>query len=218
VLALAWERAVEQLAEVARAEVDEELLRAPPARAERRLEWPFRFVIADHRSVTPAERLDVGVVGTLDRADLALDAAGRVVGATVLDYKNGKQAAEYAGRIDAARAMGTTAFQIPVYALALRAQSDPPWAESAAIAGGYLLLRADRKRVTRELAAPYLVLDPAARRAFAADDPQRPVASRIVELVARAAEGRFDVDPTLCDRWCEYRHLCRYQPPPVEDE
>ena len=28
----------------------------------------------------------------------------------------------------------------------------------------------------------------------------------------------FDVDPALCDPYCAYRGVCRYQPPPLEDD
>jgi hypothetical protein len=37
-------------------------------------------------------------------------------------------------------------------------------------------------------------------------------------LVATARAGHFDVAPQQCDDWCPYRAVCRYQPPPVEDD
>jgi hypothetical protein len=37
-------------------------------------------------------------------------------------------------------------------------------------------------------------------------------------LIASARAGRFDVAPAACDEWCAFRTVCRYQPPPLEDE
>jgi hypothetical protein len=217
-LELAWERARDVLVEFAVTEARAATPLVPGTRRAHLLEWPFRFAIADHRDVAPGERVDVSVTGALDRADLVLDAGGRIVAAEVLDYKNTKRTDEYAPRVDLGRAMGRTAFQIPIYALALRTASDLVWAPEATVGGGYLLLRAEEKRVMAPLAPALLEIDPHTRRAFGADDPGRPFANRIVELAAAAANGRFDVDPRPCDRYCHYRHVCRYQPPPEEDE
>jgi RecB family exonuclease len=217
-LDLAWERAREVLTEFVVAEARAAAPLAPGTRRARLFEWPFRFTIADHRELEPEERVDVIVTGALDRADVVLDRENRVVAAEVLDYKNTKRTEAYAPRIDPERAMGTTAFQIPVYALALRAAPDLVWTPYATLTGGYLLLRAEEKRLTTLLAPALLEIDPQARRAFGTGTPGNPFANRIVELAAAAASGRYDVDPHPCDPYCHYRHACRYQPPPEENE
>jgi hypothetical protein len=209
--ALAWARALEAVGELVRGEGA-----VTPAR--RLLEWPFRFTIADHRPDVGTARLDLTLAGVLDRADLWLDDAGRIVAARVLDYKNAKRESDYAARLDAARAMGTTSFQVPLYALALTAAPELAWAADAEIGGGYVLMRADRKVLVRPIATALLARDPEARRAGAADPSSVPIASRIVELVADAAAGHFDVAPRECSRFCAYRHICRYEPPPEESE
>jgi len=209
-VALAWSRAVEAVVEVVREECRE------PTPTRRFLEWPFRFALADHRSGD--EALDLTLAGTLDRADLWVDPSGRVVAARVLDYKNAKRDADHTAKLDPQRAMGSTSFQIPVYALALAASDDLTWAPDADIRGGYVLLRAGRKTVTRPLAPGLLARDPAERRTAESRGAAAPIANRIVELVAGALDGRFDVDPRECSPFCEYRHVCRYEPPPEEGE
>jgi hypothetical protein len=107
-----------------------------------------------------------------------------------------------------------TSFQVPLYALALRAAPELAWTADATIEGGYVLLRGERKLLVRPIAAPMLALDVEARR----DAGGTPIANRMVALVADAVAGRFDVEPRECSRFCAYRHVCRYQPPPEEGE
>jgi hypothetical protein len=207
---LVWERAVEAVVELVRMEGP-----TPVGTMRRLLEWRFRFDVADHRA--GAARLDLTLSGVVDRADLTVDGEGRVIAARVLDYKNSKREREHTLRLDPAAAMGTTNFQIPLYALALTAAPELTWAPGATIDGGYVLMRAHRKEVVRPIDTAWLVRDPGARRAVGAGAIV-PLASRIVELVEHAASGRFDVEPRACDRFCAYRHICRYEPPPEEGE
>jgi len=44
------------------------------------------------------------------------------------------------------------------------------------------------------------------------------IPERIRALAAAARSGRFDVDPNPCDEWCAFRGVCRYQPPPPEED
>ncbi len=217
---LAWDEAVDAVAEVLAAEAE-----APERRdgtRRRFLERRFEFTIPDHRGGPAAARLDVTVDGTLDRADVWLDGSGQVVAARVLDYKNAKREREYAKRLDPAGALGTMSFQLPLYAMGLRTAPDLAWSPEAEIEGGYVLVRGGRKALVRPIAASLLTLAPEAR----AVDPEDavaaggavPIANRVVDLVADALEGRFDVEPRECSRYCAYRHVCRYEPPPEEDE
>jgi hypothetical protein len=43
--------------------------------------------------------------------------------------------------------------------------------------------------------------------------PQKTVAARILNLVAGAIAGRFEVDPLKCSEYCPYRRVCRYRKP-----
>lgn len=207
---LAWSRALEALIELVRIESG-----AVSTGTRRFLEWPFRVAIADHRADAGDGRLDLTLTGVVDRADLRLDDAGRILGATVIDYKNGKRESDFSARL-AAPALGTTSFQIPLYALAIDAAPDLVWAPGAEIIGGYVPLRSQRKGVLRPMPHGLLTRDPAARAAAGADAP--PIANRIIALVAEAAAGRFDVAPRACDPYCAYSRICRYEPPPEEDE
>lgn len=204
---LAWTRALEAVIELVRAECT---VRSP--RTRRLLEWPFRTSVRDPRPSAGAAPLALTLHGVLDRADLTLDADGRVVAASVLDYKNAKRGSEFTARLDPAGALGTTSFQIPIYALALATAPDLRWADDAEIRGGYVLMRSERKLVVRQL-PPHLV-------GRGADGPGEPpsLARRIIALVDAAAAGRFDVEPRECSRFCDYRHICRYEPPPEEGE
>ena len=68
----------------------------------------------------------------------------------------------------------------------------------------------------RPIPRTLLTRDVETRRRAPADAP--PLANRIVDLVATAVAGRFDVAPRECDPYCDYRLMCRYEPPPEETE
>jgi hypothetical protein len=216
---IAWRRAAEVLHEFVRAEAVRARAEGLPARRERRLEWPFRYTLTDHREGAGAARigtLDLTLTGIVDRVELTYDADGRVTFAEVLDYKLSKRRSEYRARLDPTRGLATTAFQIPVYALALRAAPELRWRDDARIDAGYVLLRADQKHLTVTLDPDVLALDAETRRVRdTAASP--PLANRIIALVEGAAAGRFDVAPRVCDPFCDYRLICRYQPPPPEE-
>ena len=44
------------------------------------------------------------------------------------------------------------------------------------------------------------------------------VAVKLADLDLGADLGMGDVEPRECDPYCAYRHVCRYEPPPEEDE
>jgi ATP-dependent helicase/DNAse subunit B len=140
------------------------------------------------------------LVGRPDRIELHRQ-TGRIVRLRVLDYKMTRRSEALRPRLDAARAMGTTAFQIPVYLIAA-AGAVPDVAADATIEGGYLVLLADDKEVVRSFTPAELDA----------------VAGRIRALVRAASAGRFDVDPDPCDPYCAYRAVCRYQEPPLDED
>jgi hypothetical protein len=152
------------------------------------------------RVLSSGDGTPITIAGKPDRVDVRRR-DGRVAGLVVLDYKMSRRTAEYAARIDAARALGKTAFQIPVYLLGAVAELGPLPAD-VELEGGYLPLLAAGKEAVRRF-------DPAELEA---------IGERIVGLVEDARAGRFDVDPEPCDPYCAYRAACRYQRPPLEEE
>ena len=190
---VAWRRvaaAVDAL--IVREHADE---RAWGGTIERIVERPFERALAD-----PDGGPALTLAGTPDRVDLFRDGAA-IRRLRVVDYKMSRSPTRYAARIDPARELGKTGFQIPVYLLGALAAVEG-LAEGAELSGGYLVLEAEKMPQVRKFPRPLL------------DD----LAARITALVGRARAGRFDVDPEPCDPYCPYRAVCRYQRPPLEEE
>ena len=159
------------------------------------LERMLAGVLAD-----PAGGPPIAIAGKPDRLDVRRR-DGRIVGLRVLDYKMTRKTGDYTARIDAARELGKTAFQIPVYLLAALAELGP-LPDDAVLEGGYLPLLAVGKPPVRPFEAGEL----------------HAIAARIATLVRGARDGRFDVDPDPCDPYCAYRPACRFQRPPLDEE
>jgi ATP-dependent helicase/nuclease subunit B len=150
----------------------------------------------------PSGGAPLTLFGKPDRIDVRRR-DGKVVGVRVLDYKMTRTSATYVRLLDPAGEPGKTSFQIPVYLLAALATLGEV-ASDVALEGGYVVLLADQKHYVRPLTPEQL-------------GPEG-VGGRIVDLVARASQGRFDVDPDPCQEFCAYRAICRYQRPPLEEE
>jgi PD-(D/E)XK nuclease superfamily protein len=129
-----------------------------------------------------------------------------------LDYKVTRDRTKFRRLLDPERDLGRLGFQIPVYLLGALAAGIDGVGDETRFEGGYVVLLVADKWVVQEMPRALLGLVPPAPGAPAA------IPSRIEELVAGVRAGRFDVDPHPCDRFCAYRTVCRYQPPPVEDE
>jgi RecB family exonuclease len=165
---------------------------------ERRLERPVTFELAD-----PAGGPPLTIHGTPDRVEVERQGGeARVV--RVLDYKVSRHRTGFPSLLDPEKELGRTGFQIPVYLLGALAAGIEGVTEETALEGGYLVLlaRDGEKEVVRRVPHEVLGL----------------VTERIRALVAAAAAGRFDVDPHPCDPHCSFRAVCRYQPPPLEEE
>jgi RecB family exonuclease len=164
---------------------------------ERLLETELEAAIAEPGGGEP-----ILLAGTPDRVDV--HHRGAVASRLrVIDYKASRDRARHRRLLLPDKELGTGGFQIPVYLLGARTRVGAAAAE-AVLEGGYLLVRAaGEKRVLEEF--PTALLD-----GFVAD--------RIRALVAQARGGRFDVDPAVCDPHCPYRPVCRYQPPPLEED
>src|SRR5204862_205305 len=116
---------------------------------ERIVERPFERALAD-----PDGGPALTLAGTPDRVDLFRDGAA-IRRLRVVDYKMSRSPARYAARIDPARELGKTGFQIPVYLLgALTAVEG--LAEGAELSGGYLVLEAEKMPQVRTFPRPLL--------------------------------------------------------------
>jgi len=166
---------------------------------ERWLEQPIEFALPDPDGGQPLvlhgvpDRVEVERRGTI---------AERL---RVLDYKVTRDARRYSAALRVEKDLGRTAFQLPVYLLGALAEDMAGVSTATELEGGFLVLLARRQQQRLIERLPRALLE--------AD-----VTARIHALGARARAGRFDVDPDPCDPWCAYRGVCRYQPPPLEDE
>jgi hypothetical protein len=166
---------------------------------ERWLEQPVEFVLAD-----PAGGPPLTLHGSPDRVEV--ERRGPVAERLrVLDYKVTRDARRFAAALRADRDLGRTAFQLPVYLLGALARDLPGVTGETELEGGFLVLLARRAQQRQVKSLERTLLEGI-------------VAERIHALGAQARAGRFDVDPDPCDPWCPYRTVCRYQPPPLEDE
>jgi hypothetical protein len=174
---------------------------------ERRLEEEFTCHLPD-----PAGAAPLVLTGTPDRIEVHRRGP-EVVAVRVVDYKVTRERSGYRGRLDSNKALGRTSFQIPVYLLGALAASPPGFGPDTVLEGGYVLVLAEgAKHYVKRIPSP--LLDAGALT----PDGEPTLPERIRSLVAQAAAGRFDVDPEPCDPSCAYRTVCRYEPPPLEED
>ena len=197
---LTWVQVEVAVDAIVRLEVEAEAARSPDVEVERLLEEELRCVLAG------------GIVlkGRPDRVDV-IRQGGVVTELTVIDYKASRTTGRYSSLLNPKGDLWTDGFQVPVYLLGALARV-PDAEPDAALRGGYLLpLSSDQRKG---------VVKPMERTTLRGGDASQPlnVTGRIEELVAAVAAGRFDVAPAKCEAYCPYRGVCRYQPPPLEDE
>jgi hypothetical protein len=195
--ALGWDRVARVLDELIVCEHERQAALAPGERVERLLEWEFETTL-------PAEVAGraVDIRGKIDRVDVHWQGE-RVTRVRVIDYKTSRQRDGYRALLTP-RPGDQPGFQIPVYLEGVRRAAGLPIDTDTVLEGEYLrlLLEADEKSVEATITPEHLGA----------------MAARAGNLIDGAARGLFDVAPAVCDRWCPYRSVCRYQPPPVEDE
>ena len=172
-------------------------------RVSRRLEEPFAMVLPD-----PAGGAPLTLEGIPDRVEWHRR-GDAVVRLRVVDYKTQRYRTGIAARLDPAKELGRTSFQIPMYLMGALATPPADLAADVVLEGQYVLLLARGEHVIGEEIARDLV-DPGS--------PGATIPQRIRALAADARRGRFDVDPDPCDEWCAFRGVCRYQPPPPEED
>ena len=175
---------------------------------ERWLEEPVAFEVSD-----PGGGPALTIAGRPDRVEVERRGTEAVT-LRVLDYKTSRSALPYRRLIDPKRDLGKTGFQIPVYLLGALDAARAGVGDATTLEGGYLVLLApgDSKRAVEPLSRALLGLEPWNGEGTV------PITERIRRLVAAARAGRFDVNPDPCDERCAFRSVCRYQPPPLEDD
>ena len=181
-------------------------------------EHEIHLAVPDRRALAAPDRIDLPLVGIVDRLEIYRGPDRRITHIRVVDYKNARRADRY-GELLKPEKFATTDFQIAVYAMGALEEFRADLAPGVTLEGAYLVLRERDKEVTVNLAAADFAIDPAAREALAAAASARPdgtlapppIADRIVALAAGAVAGRFDVDPLKCDDFCPYRPVCRYR-------
>jgi ATP-dependent helicase/DNAse subunit B len=163
---------------------------------DRQLEWRFALTLAADAAGAP-----IAIEGKADRVDRWRrgDTIERV---RVVDYKTTRDPAELARGLDPAPDTPRTSFQVPLYVIAAAGEStrDP----GPALEGGYFAPLAARSKRSK-----LRDFDRAGLQAVEAE---------VRALVGTVRAGRFDVAPRLCDEWCAFRTVCRYLPPPVEED
>jgi hypothetical protein len=195
--ALGWDRVARILDELIVFEHGRQMALAPGERVERLLEWKFESTLpveGTHRV------LDIG--GTIDRVDVHWQGE-RLTKVRVVDYKTSRVRDGYRALLEP-RDGDQPGFQIPIYLEGVRRAAGLPIDADTVLEGEYLrlLLEAEEKSFARTISPDHLAA----------------MATRAGRLVEAASRGMFDVAPAVCDQWCPYRSVCRYQPSPVEDE
>jgi ATP-dependent helicase/DNAse subunit B len=197
---LEWVRVLAVVDEVAAVEVAEAAAaRASGQTLERWLEWGFAVPVAISSEVAP-----LTLHGTADRVDVWRRGAV-VERVRVRDYKTARDMRDLArGLVPPAPGTARTAYQVPLYLDAAARTVEPEGHGESVLEGGYWSPLAPPGQRERS------------RQFTRAELGQ--VEDELRALVAGARAGRFDVAPQRCDEWCPYRTVCRYQPPPVEDD
>lgn len=196
VTATRWRRIVEAVIEVMDVEA-ERWGAAPRASRQRHAEWTFEVPLAVEGRPT-LRRLR----GRADLVEVAEDDDG-AIRITVTDYKSGRDRAPLVRSLNPEKELGITAFQVPLY-LAAAASALAPGAPRVTLHGRLVAAFAPAERKVAE--------------ATLAADTVASAVTAMSALADAAAEGRFDVDPRVCDEWCRFRAVCRYVRPPTEEE
>jgi ATP-dependent helicase/DNAse subunit B len=177
-------------------------------------EHPVRFTLRDTRVLPNSEQVDLEMRGQLDRLELYRDAAGRIAKLRVLDYKTSRRAQDYAKRANPDRGeFGVTEFQLAVYLMAAIEEFRHQLAPNVVLEAGYLVLRHVNKLTSSLIPLALVETDPRLRARRIDSGAAPSVADRVIEIVASAVAGQFDVDPLGCDEYCPFRRVCRYEKP-----
>jgi ATP-dependent helicase/DNAse subunit B len=175
------------------------------APAEMHHEFLFNLLLAPKSSADAAHRLEIALIGRIDRLEIYRD-GGRIRRLKLSDYKTSRRLSDYAELLSPSH-FAYEDLQMPVYALGAAEHFRSEMPAEAAVEVSYIALR-DRDKESEPQSVPLAVLGSPLESAG-----DRTVAARIVNLVADAVAGRFDVDPLQCSQYCPYRRVCRYRKP-----
>jgi ATP-dependent helicase/nuclease subunit B len=168
-------------------------------------EFPLDFVLSGQTSPGAAGPLEIALVGQIDRLEIYRD-AGRIRRLRLIDYKTSRRMSRYAELLKSDH-FACEDLQMPVYALGAAENFRAELSPEARVDASYIVLK-NRDKETEPQSIPLALLGAPPEAA-----PQKTVAARILNLVAGAIAGRFEVDPLKCSEYCPYRRVCRYRKP-----
>jgi superfamily I DNA/RNA helicase len=147
------------------------------------------------------------LTGQIDRVDVESGAAGQPVAALVLDYKGGRLD-RYRRKLGKEELL-VTAFQLPIYGAAVRAELGVP------VSAAYYSIREARRSPPLTDAAAMTLTLPAMDQAAAGEGTT--LGDTLWDLRRRMLAGDFAVRPRTCEL-CDLEAACRVVVRPVDDE
>src|SRR5216683_1355272 len=149
-------------------------------------EFPLNFMLSRESSNVAMGPLEIMLVGKIDRLEIYRD-AGRIRRLKLIDYKTSRRLSEYAELLKPAR-FACEDMQMPVYALGAAESFRPELASDATVEASYIALK-NRDKESEPQPIPLALLGGPLESAG-----QKTVAARVLNLVAGAVAGRFEVD------------------------
>jgi hypothetical protein len=131
---------------------------------------------------------------------------GGITRLKLIDYKASRRLNDYAELLKP-NYFAYEDMQMPVYAVGAAEHFRAELSPAAKVEMSYIALK-NRDKEAEAQSIPLTLLS-----TLPATAGQRTVASRILNLVAGAVGGRFEVDPLKCSEYCPYRRVCRYRKP-----
>ena len=168
-------------------------------------EFPLNFMLSGKASTGAEGPLEIALVGQIDRLEIYRD-AGRIRRLRLIDYKTSRRISKYAELLKPDH-FACEDLQMPVYALGAAENFRAELSPEASVDASYIVLK-NRDKETEPQPIPLALLGAPPEAAL-----QKTVAARILNLVAGAVGGRFEVDPLKCSEYCPYRRVCRYRKP-----
>jgi ATP-dependent helicase/nuclease subunit B len=186
--------------------IEHEIARqAGEAATEMHHEFPLSLILTQKSAGGDTGPFEIALVGQIDRLEIYRD-AGRIRRLKLIDYKTSRRLSDYAELLEPDH-FACEDLQMPVYALGAAERFRSEMSSEGAIEVGYIALK-NRDKESEPRPIPLSVLGSLLESAG-----EKTVAARILNLVAGAVDGRFDVDPLKCSQYCPYRRVCRYRKP-----
>ena len=149
---------------------------------------------------------EIYVGGLVDRVDVCSD------GFRVIDYK-GSASQEPKLKIEE---FGNKSFQMPIYILAARKVLSGDMSEFNTEEWTFFIYKdaspdkiKKKEEENSDFFDTFFELDDKRRREIA-QKCQPNLANKICEFVGRVLNGDFQVNPTDCERFCDFKQICRY--------